>query len=325
MPTVKVAFVGAGGNATGHMTRVSQNPDAQIVAVCDLDEERAKTAAEGFGAKPYADQDQMIEAEEMDALYVSVPPFAHTTAEIRAAEKGVHLFVEKPVVVDVSKGVEIWEAIEKAGVISCVGYQVRYVPTVDMAKRFLQGKSVGMVSCARWGGLPPTPWWKVMAQSGGQIVEQTTHQVDLIRYLAGEFAEVHANYATRMLKDVEGLDIPDVMAVAFRLESGAVGCLTSSCGMVNGGGKGELEIMADKTIVRWSSQAVTAVPGEHPELSAELPPGPTIDEVFIEAVKTRDQSKIRSDYLDGLKSADVTLAMNESARTGRPVVPYFAK
>ena len=325
MSPVKVAFVGAGGNASGHMARVSQNPDAQIVAICDLNEACAKEAAGKFGATAYCDQERMIESEHMDALYVSVPPFAHTTAEVRAARKGVHLFVEKPVVLDLARGLEIWDAIEKAGIISCVGYQVRYMPTVDLAKRFLEGKTVGMVSCARWGGLPPQPWWKVMAQSGGQIVEQTTHQVDLIRCLAGEFAEVHANYATRMLGHVEGLDIPDVMAVTFMLQSGAVGCLTSSCAMVDGGGKGELEIMADKTVLRWSAQTVTAVPGEHPELAAPQPGAPTIDQVFIEAVKSQDPSKIRSDYLDGLKSADVTLAMNESARTGEPVVPYFAR
>lgn len=325
MSLVKVAFVGAGGNANGHMNRVNDNPDADIVAICDVDEKRAAEAAEKFGAKVYTDQELMIETEDLDALYVSVPPFAHTTAEIRAAEKGVHLFVEKPVTLTIEKGLEIWSAIEKAGVISCVGYQVRYMSSVDLAKTFLDGKDIAMVSCARWGGLPPQAWWKVMGESGGQIVEQTTHQVDMIRYLAGEVAEVSASYATRMLNDVEGLDIPDVMAVSFKLQNGGVGCLTSCCGMVNGGGKGELQIVADKTVLSWGAGSVTATPGEHPELAAEQPDPPSIDQVFIEAVKTGDASKIRSDYLDGLKSADLTFAMNESARTGEPAAPYFAE
>jgi len=323
MSQVKVAFVGAGGNASGHMERVGKNADARIVAICDVDAARAKAAADKFGAKAYADQTQMIDAEKMDALYVSVPPFAHTTAEIQAAAKGVHLFVEKPVALTMDKGLEVWKAIQKAGVISCVGYQVRYCPSVDVAKKFLAGKTIAMVSCARWGGLPPTPWWKVMGQSGGQIVEQTTHQVDMIRCLCGEFAQVNAHYALRMLGDVEGLDVPDVMAVSFKLRNGGVGCLTSSCGLVKGGGKGELDIIADKTVVKWTAKAVTAAPGQFPELAAPLPDPPSIDDVFIQAVKTQDPSKIRSDYLDGLKSLDVTLAMNESARIGQPVAPVL--
>ncbi len=325
MSPVKVAFVGAGGNATGHISRVSQNPDAEVVAICDIDESRAQAAVEKFGGQAYTDQTRMIDEVEMDALYVSVPPFAHTTAEVQAAQKGAHLFVEKPVVLDVEKGLEIWEAIEKAGVISCVGYQVRYYPTVDLAQQYLAGKTIAMVSCARWGGLPPTPWWRVMAKSGGQIVEQTTHQVDLIRCLCGEIVEVHARYALRNLGDVEGLDVPDVMATTFALECGAVGALTSSCALVNGGGKSELEVIADSTVLRWSAKSVSAAPGEHPELDVETPDPPTIDDVFIEAVKTGDASKIRSNYLDGLKSAAVTLAMNESAQSGEPIVPYFAR
>jgi len=325
MAEVKVGFVGAGGNASGHMNRVNDNEGARIVAVCDIDEARAQEAAGKFGAQPYTDHHELIDKEELDALYVSVPPFAHTDAEILAAQKGAALFVEKPVALTMEKGLEVSEAIEKAGVISCVGYQLRYSETVDRAKKFLEGKNIAMVSSARWGGLPPTPWWRVMAESGGQIVEQTTHQVDMIRCLAGEVVEVHANYALRMLTDVEGLDVPDVMATTFKLANGGVGSLTSSCGLLNGGGKGDLDIMADKTILKWGHAAISAVPGEHPELEAPLGEAPSIDAVFIEAVKTGDATKIRSSYLDGLKSLDVTLAMNESAETGKLVTPYFAR
>ena len=325
MSEVKVAFVGAGGNASGHMNRVNDIEGARLVAICDLDEGRAKEAAGKFNAKAYTDQNKMIDAEDFDALYVSVPPFAHTDAEIKAAQKGAAVLVEKPVAITMDKGLEVWEAIKKAGVISCVGYQVRYVPTVDLAKKFLEGKTIAMVNVARWGGLPPTPWWRVMSKSGGQIVEQTTHQVDMIRCLCGEITEVCSNYALRMLTDVENLDVPDVMAVTFKMACGAVGCLTSSCGLINGGGKGDFDVVADKSVLKWSSSAISAVPGEHPELAVELPASPTIDQVFVEAVRTKDASKIRSDYFDALKSLDVCLAMNDSAETGKPVVPYFAK
>ena len=124
MAVVRVAFIGAGGNASGHMKRVKELvEDTEIVAICDVDAERAKKATEEFGGTPYRDHHEMLDKEAMDALYISVPPFAHDDAEIIAAGKGIHLFVEKPVALSVEKGIEINEAIEKAGVISCVAGQ----------------------------------------------------------------------------------------------------------------------------------------------------------------------------------------------------------
>ncbi|MAE19719.1 hypothetical protein CMK12_12465 [Candidatus Poribacteria bacterium] len=78
----------------------------------------------------------------------------------------------------------------------------------------------------RWGGLPDTPWWRVIAQSGGQLVEQTTHQIDLLRYLVGEVEEVHAYYALRTLNGVEYLDVPNVYALTLKFENSTIGALS---------------------------------------------------------------------------------------------------
>ena len=325
MKPVNVAFVGAGSNASGHMKRVSAVEGAQIVAICDIDEERAEAAAKAYGAKTYTDYSPMIERENLSALYVSVPPFAHYDAEILAAQKGVHLFVEKPVALTMEKGLEICEAVEKAGIITCVGYQVRYGNTVDRAKKFLEGRTIAMVASNRWGGMAPKPWWWRMDQSGGQIVEQTTHQFDMIRYLAGEITEVYANYALRTLTHVEGLDIPDVGVVTLMFESGAIGYVSSSCALNKGGGGGNLDIILKDVVLKWSHNALsTAPPGEYEELQGEIPPAPSIDEVFIKAVQIGDGSQIRSPYQDALKSLDVTLAANQAAAERKPIKPYFA-
>jgi len=321
---IKVAFIGAGGNASGHMKQVNEIEGTEIVAICDVMEERANERAAEYGASAYTEVRTMLDREEMDALYVSVPPFAHYDAEIMAVEKGVHLFVEKPVALTIEKALEIHAAIERAGVLSCVGYQLRYSETVDRAKQFLQGRTIAMVTSNRWGGVPPTPWWKVMAQSGGQLVEQTTHQVDMIRCLAGEIVEVYATYALRTLNDVEGLDIPDVGAIAFRFENGAIGSLTTSCALTKGGGMGDLNILVKDAVLKWGYGSISAAPGEYPELEGTLAPPPSIDAVFIEAVKTGDGSKIRSPYSDALRSLDVTLAANRSAAERRPVRTYYA-
>ena len=214
--------------------------------------------------------------------------------------------------------------MREAGVLSCVGYQLRYTGIAQQAKAFLTGRTIGMTAVHRWGGLPGTPWWRVMSQSGGQIVEQTTHQVDLLRYLVGEVAEVHAYYALRTLDDEDDLDIPDVHAINLKFETGAIGSLTSTCTFRNGGGTGLMSFILNDMRAEFGPDGLVL----HPQTAAD--PGPVqrdlgdIDEVFIDAVRSGDGSAVLSDYEDGVRSLDVTLAANRSAESGRPEVPYFS-
>ena len=97
-------------------------------------------------------------------------------------------------------------------------------------------------------------------QSGGQLVEQTTHQVDLMRYLAGEIVEVHARYANRVLGDVPNLDIPDVQVVNLQFASGAVGSLTTSCALREGGGKSDLNFILRDALLQYATRDVKVTP-----------------------------------------------------------------
>jgi predicted dehydrogenase len=225
---------------------------------------------------------------------------------------------------DMAKGLEILESAESAGIITSVGYQMRYMNHVAWLRDYLSGRTVAMIVAHRWGGVPRTSWWRVMAQSGGQLVEQTTHQLDAVRFITSdEVAQVYAQYALRVLGDWENFDIPDVYALTFLMQSGAVGSLSSACTMHSGGGRSGLDFLLDDGLrVELGREGLVLHPdqGEKPELSTEAP----IDEAFILAVRTGDRSHILSDYRDGLTSCAVTLAANESARLGRPVVPCLA-
>jgi predicted dehydrogenase len=260
----------------------------------------------------------MIEAEGLDALYVCIPPGAHTDAEILAARKGIHLFVEKPVTLDPDLGLRILQEIRKAGVFSSVGYSLRYIPAARAMRDFLKDKTIAMVTSNRWGGVPETPWWRVMAQSGGQLVEQTTHQVDLMRYLAGDVVEVHARYAQRAIGDLPNATIPDVQVVNFLFSSGAIGNLSTSCALTRGGGKSDLTVILRDMTIGYGREVTVTPPGA---ASIRVPPDPIpdIDASFIQAIRSGNPSWIESSYEDGLKSAIVCLAANRSADTGRPV------
>ncbi|MBI3944935.1 MAG: Gfo/Idh/MocA family oxidoreductase [Armatimonadetes bacterium] len=320
--TARIGFVGAGGNAQGHMQRVAALEGARITAICDLASDRAEAAAAKYQATAYTDYRRLLGEEDLDALYVSVPPFAHYDAEILAAERGVHLFVEKPVALTLERGLEVWEAIARAGIISCAGYQVRYAAFSENVREFVADKNLLMVNGRRWGSLVGGQWWQKMELSGGQLVEQATHQIDLIRYWAGEVRRVYATYARRVHGKVPGITIPDLQAVQMEFANGAIGHFISSCTGAPGGSGTELFLEGMKLTVEGSGP-----PKLEPANAASLDTEPrevlAIDQVFVEAVRSGDRSRIKSPYLDALKTLDVTLAANLSAKQGQPVETHF--
>src|SRR5574340_70276 len=317
---VRVGFVGTGGIASGlHMPQLKEIEAVEFAALCDTQRARAEEASQKFGGNVYSDHHEMLEREQLDALYVCLPPNAHTDAEIIAAQKGLHLFVEKPIVMTMEQGKEIAKAIKKAKIISCVGYQLRYTPAAIAAPDYLQGKTIAMVAGTRWGGVAggTDHWWRVMERSGGMLHEQATHNVDLMRYLAGDITEVCARFSLNALKDVENLDIPDAQVVLLKFKNGATGYFSASCALTKGGGQSSLDVVMKDVLLRYGSE-VKLSPAEAG--TVELPPqGMNIDQAFIHAIRTGDRSVIRSDYFDALKTTEVTLGATKSAETGKPV------
>lgn len=315
----RIAFIGAGGMAQSHMGNLESVEGANIVAICDLAEDRVNEVAGKYNAAAYTDYRRMLDEVDADAVYVIVPPFAHEDAEVLAVRKGCAIFVEKPVVLHMDKGYEIAEEIEKAHAISCVGYQLRLLDSTQRARKYLSTKTIGMVSAHRWGGLPGVPWWRVMDQSGGQLHEQTTHQIDLMRYIGGEIAEVYAQYSLRCMGKVENLDIPDAQGILFKFIDGAIGMCVTSPMMTQGGGVNDLKFLIEDHILEWAPGGNKLSPDDCPEVTAEPVETPTIDACFVQAIQTGDTGPIPCSYRAGLQTAAVTIAANESARIGKPI------
>lgn len=320
---VRVGFVGCGGMAGGHIENWArmrdQGEDVALAAFCDVDAARAERFASRFDARAYTDFRPMLEAEELEALYVVVPPHAHTGAEILAAQKGCALFVEKPVANRLETAQEILTAIEKAGVVNSVGYHWRYQEATDRGRQALQGKTIGMVIGYWMGGMPGVPWWRRLEESGGQFVEQTTHIFDLARYVAGDVTEVYAHAAVRALAHVERFNVTDVGAANLKFASGAIGTIHNTCLLKGIGWNTGLVVFTPELIVELMGGCKLIEPEKRTEYPSRNNPYLTEDKIFLDAVRTGDRSAIRSTYADAVKSLAVTLACNESYQTGQPV------
>jgi predicted dehydrogenase len=331
--SIKIGFVGTGGIANSHLGGLSKIEGVQITALSDIVEGRAQQAAERWKQRkkeeglafevigtPYTNYKEMYSKEDLDAVYVCLPPNLHGDVEIDAAKAGLHLFVEKPVNLYLEKGIEAAEAIDKAGVITSVGYQSRYSNNADAAKKFLANKTIGMVVAEDFSGVAggDTHWWRVMERSGGKLHEQTTHQLDMIRFLAGDIVEVFKYHALRINTNMANHTIPDLEIASFVFESGALGVLTVSCAMTQGGGHGKTEFLLEGHIIM-HYPGLEIVPAGVATIEVENKPIPSIDQAFVDAVRSGDSSQIRSTYKDGLKTTAVTLAANQSAKEGKPV------
>jgi predicted dehydrogenase len=342
---VRVGFVGAGGRTVREMLDLVRIPEAEIAALCDIDPPRCEQAVERVrartaqGADPaaieranrlrpavYAEVRRMLDGTDLDAVYVSLPPFAHGAIEHTIVDAGKAIFVEKPVALTMAQARAIEQHIRQRGVVSAVGYQSRYSTAVQAARRRLQGVPIGLVIAMRLGTLPATPWWRVQSKSGGMLIEQHTHGVDLMRYLAGEVESVFAVANTVLLRDVADLDIADVNAAALRFASGAVGSVANSCALQPGQGapptlSGAVHVVAREMTATVGAGGATIMrpDRQREEIPAEGEPNLALNQAFIRAVQTGDRSGILSDYADGMRTFEVTYACQLSAERGEAI------
>lgn len=320
---MKLGFIGTGGVAKGHIANLATIEGAKITAFCDLQLERAEAAArEWTDAKAYSGIADMLDDQKLDAAFVCLPPMAHGEAERALIERGIPFLVEKPLGVDNELPRQLAAQIAEKGLITSVGYQWRYIQSLDEAKQFLDSSRIGM-SLGYWlGGMPKVPWWRVQHLSGGQFVEQTTHITDMLRYLCGEVIEVYAAYGHRVMHELEeGTNVADVGTVTMKLANGSVATISNTC-LLPVGHKTGLNVYTEQGVVEVQVNGSRIIRNkEDASAPFALTPNSRVfeDIAFLDAVRTGDQTLIKSSYADSLKTHEVTVAANLSASTGKPV------
>ncbi|WP_188067633.1 Gfo/Idh/MocA family protein [Brevibacillus brevis] len=316
--SVRVGMIGVGGIGQHHLRGLLTDERVKVVAVCDVNQEAAAETAERIGAHGYTSWRELVEVEKLDALFVCVPPFAHEEIEETAAAKGIHLFVEKPIGLDIEKVNEKQAAIEKAGIITATGYCLRYLDIVQEAKAYLEGKSIALVRGHYLTKFVTTPWWREMGKSGGQLVEQATHTLDMMRYLAGDIEKVYAQMALLVSRDIPNIDIPDVTSISMVFQSGALGHL-DTC-FIQPDHRTNVEILGKDFRVMIDGKQLSII-DEQGARTKESTVDMYVeqDRAFITAILTGDRSLILSPYESARKTLEVTLAANQSAQEGKPV------
>lgn len=334
--TTRIAFIGAGARSVGHMATLTHLPNVEVVALADLDTDRAhaaqaraneRRAADAAPIEPaiFTDYRRMLDEAAPDCVYLCLPPFVHGQIDHDLIDYGKPIFFEKPLAVDVSVAKEIGDHVRQSGIVNAAGYQKRYSSAVRKAAAMLEGVPIGMAITIRLSGLPGQPWWRVQSQSGGMLVEQHTHAVDLMRVLCGEIESAYAVGATNLLADTPNLTIYDCNACTVRFANGAPGIIGNSCAAPAGGAvypPHTVQVVAPDMVLNVNEKKteVFRSGGEREEILLEEDDDLLMHKAFIHGVRSGEQAGILCNFDDALRTLAVTLACQQSAEQERPVL-----
>lgn len=326
---VRIGFVGCGQMTELHAANLSRMKNVRLVGFTDPATERAQKAAGQYGGEVYPTAEAMLDSADLDAAFICTPPRTRGPAEIAAAKRGIHLFVEKPIALDLKTARSVRAAIEESQIISCVGYHWRYLDTVRRAAKLLAGHKPGMVLAVWLGSLPPPDtWWCLMRESGGQIVEQTTHIIDLARLFGGEVRRVYAALATRRERRLPRTDVPDVGSLTLEFANGAIGQISNTYlgpkRPDNPWSRIGIMFISDEFILDldWHRLRVDDRKGTR-EFEKQVNPWEEASRAFVQAVVRKDPSRVLTPFGDAVRSLAISLAALESARTHEPVRPRY--
>ena len=329
MKPTRVGVVGTGYIAkNSHLPAIQKEVErgnATFQAFCDVDEQALAEMAAEFGVKnTYTDHHEMLEREELDALYLIIPPTFHTDVEIIAAEKGIPLLIEKPQTLDMQQALNFEEAIRKSGILCTVGFMMRYYPAAEFIRNRLAELTVRHANLQLfYSGAPIRHWTNRMELCGGSLVENTIHAIDLLRYqLNDDYKSVSAFYCERPFDpDPMCINLPHVYNANYQMKSGTVVNVTTSRVLTNTrSGRRETLIICDDVLFEYSHDKVI----ENGELVWEAKeresPFDIQSRQFLAAVRTGETSLVRNTYSSSLNSLAAVLGANESASKGGEVV-----
>ncbi|WP_260982092.1 Gfo/Idh/MocA family protein [Paenibacillus sp. 32O-W] len=338
MRKLRFAIVGAGVIAPFHAKAITSNPQAELVAIADVEEPKAKKLAEEFSVKDiYTDYEIMLQREDIDAVSICVPSGLHAEVAIAAAEAGKHIFCEKPLDITVDKMDRMIRTARERQVKLGVVYQRRTFPAAIATRKAIQEGKLGKLvlgdaylkyyrspeyyRSAGWRGT-----WEL--DGGGALMNQGVHGVDLIQWMVGDVESVFA-YSAPLVRSIE---VEDTAVAAIKYKNGAFGVIQGTTSVYPGmetrfeiHGENGTIIFGDSGIKQWSFADSQE---EAPQVEGTLAASSSATNIsndghfvlvddLIQAIREDRDPMITGE--EASKAVKLILAIYESARTGREI------
>ncbi|WP_040952803.1 Gfo/Idh/MocA family protein [Gorillibacterium massiliense] len=309
MDKLKVGIIGCGNIFPMHAASIQLTDLAELKAVCDNKEDRARQAAEKYNCNYYTSYEEMIDKEELDVIHICTPHYLHPPMTIYAANKGKHILTEKPMSTKLEDAKAMVEACEKNNVTLGVIFQNRYNPGSQLIKSAILDGSLGSVLGAKcsvtwnrsdhyysgsdWKGT----WDK---EGGGVIIDQAIHTMDLMRWFIGEEIEyVDAQIGNRAHEQIE---VEDSAEGVIKFRNGVFAGFFA-VNYYSYDAPVEIEIHCMKGTAKMVAEKATITYNDGTIITREKNPNEIID--YGEGVKIYwgvSHSKQIRDYYDALRS-----------------------
>lgn len=321
---MKIGIVGAGRIAKAHFERLVKREDVEIKGVADIIFSRAKEMAEKCGANAYSSFEELLDNEkEIDALFICTPPYNREPENlIKSAQKGIHLFIEKPPARTLIVGERLLEVFDKTGVTVSVGFLWRYSDLALKLKGYLKDKKCAMIVSRWYHTIPPIAWVRDKERAGGQVVDQSIHLIDLMRYIVGEAKTVYSQCSKGLFPEIEDFINDDASVTVITFQNGTVATLASTYSLFPNPDHGpKIEFIAKKLRLEGSLNYLKVFTPENIE-SFEFTDDPMEKEqsAFFTAIEKGDKGRVLSSYEDSLKTLKIALSANISMDTGEVIL-----
>ena len=190
--TVRFGMVGLGKMGLSHLAILRAHPEIDLVAGCDSMAYLNDVLTKHTGLRCYEDFDRMLAENKLDALLVATPSSLHGAMVDKALEKGLHVFCEKPFVLNVGDGERLAAKARERALVTQVGYHYRFVGAFQEAARIVRSGALGKVHNVRAEAYGPvvlqpkgSTWRSAKSEGGGALYDYACHAVDLLNFVAG--------------------------------------------------------------------------------------------------------------------------------------------
>lgn len=320
---MRVGVIGAGWIAEEHLAILRRLDGVELAAVCDVDPARTRELAPDVPG--YTGWRELIEAEQPEAVFVCTPPLLHREMAVEALERGIHVYLEKPIARGLDDARAIVDAAARSDAVCAVGYQWRAVEVLADLREALDGQELGLLIGIGTGPTKSRPWFLSRSEGGGNLLERASHGIDLQRAVGGEIVAVQASAAATPLAQSAGErgDIEDAAAVVLQFASGAVG--SSSIAWTRDGlpGRYSLDVFGSESSLRLDLDPDFRLHGTSRgrEIDAATKQHPIERGVqrFVEAAREGDGARVFCTPDDAAGTLAVVIACEEALAAGGTV------
>jgi UDP-N-acetylglucosamine 3-dehydrogenase len=183
MKKLGVAVIGTGFWGRNHARVYKELEETELLAICDIDPERAKNVAKQFGVDAYTGPGKMLKREDIKAVSVCTWSTSLAKTALAALNAGKHVLVEKPMATNVRQAQKLLETAEKEGLHITIGFLMRFIPGIQHIKKAIEDRTIGGLVCA---AAKRVSQWPERVGDVGVVKDTAIHDVDIVRYLFNE-------------------------------------------------------------------------------------------------------------------------------------------